>query len=61
MTDKEIRDEEIWALRNKGETLKALGQTFGLSLERIRQICAIRERRERQAKRASGNEWLQDT
>jgi len=49
MTDKDIRNEEIWALREKGETLKSIGKTYNLSLERIRQICDIPERRKRLA------------
>lgn len=33
------RDEEIVKLREEGETLKFIGKKFGLTKERVRQIC----------------------
>lgn len=41
------RNAQIYERRLTGETLAALGQEFGLSASRVRDICAKQERKER--------------
>jgi DNA-binding CsgD family transcriptional regulator len=41
------RNIEIWQLRRAGKKLSPLAQQFGLSVERVRQICLKLDRLER--------------
>ena len=41
------RNEEIYEKRSKGETLQSIGDKYGISRERVRQIYVVRDRYER--------------
>jgi DNA-directed RNA polymerase sigma subunit (sigma70/sigma32) len=41
------RNLEIFAARDAGETLASIGKRYGITFERVRQICAREERRRR--------------
>lgn len=41
------RDAEIFRLRKEGLTLRSIGERFGISGGRVRQICSKAERKER--------------
>lgn len=41
------RNEEIYKKRSKGETLQSIGDKYGISRERVRQIYVVRDRYER--------------
>lgn len=45
------RNAQIYERRLSGETFAALAQEFGLSVSRVRDVCAKQERKERQGKR----------
>lgn len=45
--DNADRNAQIYERQISGETLADLGRDFGLSVERIRQICALQARKER--------------
>lgn len=45
--DSADRNAQIYERRLSGETLATLGQEFGLSATRIRDVCARQERKER--------------
>ncbi len=45
------RNAQIYERRLSGETFAALAQEFGLSISRVRDVCAKQERKERQGQR----------
>lgn len=55
MRKHEQRDNEIYARRKAGRTYKSLSSEFGISLERVRQICEKAKRREEREEK--GNEF----
>lgn len=49
--EKYERNLEIWAARQRGETLKAIAERYGITLGRVRMICAKRDNKLRIANR----------
>lgn len=43
MNDNKQRDKEIYEARQKGETYTSIGRRYGISTERVRQICVKAE------------------
>src|SRR5215203_2880175 len=47
--EKSQRNDAIYERRKQGATFKEIGQEFGITLERVRQICLHRDRRNKRA------------